>query len=240
MELYYRYQPVTWWIGVVEAHPEEVSRVIQPLYVPNDVLNGIHRETGLVDEALAKLHPLGPPHGKFLLVKTKDGRTVMFTNTLFEAVELPTWNAAEKLSTSAYYVCNVPNTISRDQKSGVYGGRKLEFRTPDTPFNQEPTFGVHLVNDAGLWCFYRFGEKQGFEDEKAYKAWRKQDRFTVEMLEKYCRELSIPVYDRNWYSNNWIVIERKLQPDEKGISYKEAAVKFRIKQANRQSQIASS
>ncbi|MHC4479203.1 MAG: hypothetical protein ACYTEL_26580 [Planctomycetota bacterium] len=106
----------------------------------------------------------------------------------------------------------------------------MEYRTTENPYNQEPTFGVHVINDAGRWCFYRFGEKRDFEDQKAYKALRKPNRFTVEMLVRYCRELGIPVYDRDWYSDSWIVIEGKLRPDEHGISYEEAAVKLRIRQ----------
>ena len=123
-------------------------------------------------------------------------------------------------------------------RAGAYGARVVEFRTPENPYNQEPTFGVQVVNDAGRWCFYRFGEKRDFEDEKAYKAWRKPDRFTPEMLVKYCRELGIPVYDRDWYGNKWIVIERILRPGEEGMSYRQAAVKLRIRQDNWQSEPA--
>lgn len=230
MELYYKYQPVTWYIGVIEAAPDGVARVVQSLYIPSDDLKDIRHETGTVDAVFTNMEPLGPPHGKFLLIKTKDGRTALFTNTLFEAVELPTWYAAEKLNASAYYVCNVPNTISRDQRSGAYGGRKLEFRTPETPFNQEPKFGIQLINDAGKWCFYRFGEKQSFENEKAYRSFRKTDRFPLEMLVAYCSALGIPVYDRDWYTDNAIVIERYLKPNEHGMNYKEARAKLRIDQ----------
>jgi hypothetical protein len=229
MELYLKYQPVTWWIGGIAAEPEDVARVIQPLYIPNKELRNIRHETGSIDEGLLALEPLGPCN-KFLLMRAKDRRTVLFANTFFRAVELPTWHASGTLGVSGWLVCNVPNTISRDHRSGAYGARVVEYRTTENPYNQEPTFGVHVINDAGRWCFYRFGEKRDFEDQKAYKALRKPNRFTVEMLVRYCRELGIPVYDRDWYSDSWIVIEGKLRPDEHGISYEEAAVKLRIRQ----------
>ena len=227
MELYYKYQPVTWDIGVIDAHPKAVVESIQPRYISNYELAGIYQVEKSIEEGLAALGPIGCP-AKFLLVETVDGRSALFRNSSAGVVELPTWNASKDLGVSAYYVCNVPNTISRNQRSGAYGARKIEYRTPDTPFNQEPKFGVHLVNDAGKWCFYRFGERQPFENEKAYKAYKKADRFTVDMLVTYCKELGIPVYDRNWYSDKAIIIERKLRPDEKGISYAEARTKLRI------------
>ena len=239
MELYYKYQPVTWWIGVIEADPKDVARIIQPRYIPDDVLRGIRQETGFIDDALASMEPLGPPD-KFLLMKTCKGHTVLFVNGFFSGVvELPTWNAGKHLDVSAYTVHNIPNTISPDHRSGAYGARTIEFRTRQTPFNKEPEFGVHLVNDAGKWHFDRFGAKRPFEDEKAYRSYRKTDRFTVEMLVKYCRELGIPVYDRDFYSNSWVLIERILKPGQEGITYEEAAVKFRIEQDNPQGRCAS-
>ncbi len=221
MELYYKYQPVTWYIGVIEADPEDVARAIQPLYAPPDELRGIHREVKPVETALANLEPLGLAD-KFLMVETKDGRTVLFGNAFFSFVQMPTWTVGESLDVSAYFVCNVPNTISRDQRSGAYGGRILEFRKPEDPYGQEPTFYVGVINDAGRWCFYRYGEERSFEDKKAYKARRKRDRFTVEMLVEYCRELGIPVYDRSWYSENIITIHTSPLPDAKGLTYDEA------------------
>ena len=226
MELYYKYQPVTWYIGVIEADSEAITRFIQPLYIPD--VGSIRHEEGSVDEGLAAVEPFGPL--KFLLIETKDARTCLFSSSFSGAVELPTSYAAEKLKVSSYYVCNVPNTISADHRSGSWGARMIVFRKPDNPINKEPTFGVELVNDCGKWHFYRFGRTQLFEDEKAYKALRKPNRFTEEMLVKYCQELGIPVYDRNWYSNKWIIIEGKPRPNEHGISYQEARIMLRIKQ----------
>ena len=227
MELHSRYQPVAWYIGVIEASPEDVARAIQPLYAPPERLRAVRRETRTIEESLASMEPVGLGD-KFLMVETKDGGTTLFGNAFFNLLELPTWTIAESLNVSAYYVCNVPNTISRDQRSGAYGARILEFRTPSNPYNQEPTFGVNLVNDAGKWHFYRFGKQQPFEDGKVYKSRRKTDCFTVEMLVEYCGQLGIPVYDRTWYSDNIITIYRSPLPDAKGFTYDEARLHLRI------------
>ena len=229
MNLYYKYQPVTWYIGVIEASLDAVVDAIQPLYAPPDRLRNIYHETGNIDEALVGLQPIGLSD-KFLLVETKDGHTALFANAFYSLVEMPTWTIGKNLNVSVYFVCNVPNTISRDRKFGAYGGRILEFRKPEDPYGNEPTYRVSVINDAGKWCFERYGEKLAFEDEKAYKSFRKPNRFTVEILENYCREFGIPVYDREWYSNSRTVIERIPLSNVQGINYQEAAVKFRIKQ----------
>jgi len=238
MELYYKYQPVTWDIGVIEALPDAVVEVVWHRYIPRDRLDGIYRKKLSIDKGLVLLEPLGALT-KFLLFETIDKRTVLFSNFLMGAVDLPTWNVSDDLGVSAYYVCNVPNTISKDQRSGACGARILEYRTIETPFNQEPKFGIHLINDAGHWCFYRFGEKLPFENKKTYKSYRKTDRFTVDMLVDYCRALGIPVYDKSYYSDKCILVEKKLKLGENGLSYEKARVKLRIEQDNRQGQLSN-
>jgi len=226
MDIYKKFQPVTWYIGVIEAEAEDIIRNIQPLYIPDKELEGIYQEKKPIEESLASLEPIGGPT-KFLLFETVDRRTVLF-NTIISFVELPTSYAMDQLGVSSYYICNVPNTISKDQRSGAWGARKLEYRVPGNTIVQEPTFGIHLINDCGRWCFYRNGEKQPFEDENAYKAWRKRDRFTEKMLIEYCQALGIPVYDSEFYTDNCIIIEGKSHANEKGYSYEEAAIKLRI------------
>ena len=228
MELYYKFQPITWFVGVIDASPKEVATVIQPLYIPYKELEGIYQEAMSIDKGLSNLEPLGGMR-KFLLVETIDGRTVLFNTFVMGAVELPTTYAAENLDVSSYYVCNVPNTISKDQYSGAWGARKIEYRIPGNTISEEPTFGIHLINDCGKWCFYRYGS-QPFEDEKAYKSYRKTSRFTEKMLVDYCEALGVPVYDRDFYTDNSIIIQRKPRPNEKGLTYEEAAVKLRISQ----------
>jgi len=228
MELYNKYQPVTWDIGVIEATPVDVAGAIQSLYAPPERLEDICHEAITINEALLHMEPLGLAD-KFLLIETKCGRTVMFGNAFYSMVQLPTWTAGENLGVSAYYVCNVPNTISKDQRSGEFGARILEYRKPEDPYGQKATFRIDVINDAGRWKFYRVGEKRPFEDEKAYRSFRKTDRFTVEMLVKYCRELGIPVYDRDWYSDNIITIHRTPLPDAKGLTFEEAQIELRIK-----------
>jgi hypothetical protein len=231
MELYRKYQPATWYIGIIGALPDAVVPIIHPLYIPDNLIKNINHATGPIDEALQGLEPLAHPF-KYLLVETKDGRTTLFCNGFLGsggASEMPTWMAGDKLGVRTYIVRNVPNTISKDQKTGCWGSRVIEFREPEVALGvKPPTFGIHVTNDAGKWHFYRYGEKQSFENEKAYKFWRKPERFTVEMLVEYCRQLHIPVYDREFYSNKYIIIEEKARPGRSGISYQEAALKFRI------------
>ena len=229
MNLYQKFGPVTWWVGVVAADLRSVAKAIQPLYIPNDVLLGMHETESTVDTMLESLVPLGERATKFLLVKTTDGRTAVFWNGLFAGgVEWPTWHAAQNLGVEGYVVCNVPNTISRDQKSGAWGCRTVEMRLPADMPPKEPTFGVHLVNDAGKWHFVRYGRAMEFENSKAYHAMRKVDRFTEQMLVDYCHSLTVPIYERGFYDDTCLLVEREHEPEKLGLNWEEAGKMLRF------------
>lgn len=141
-DLYQNFQPITWRIGIIDAGPDEVVRAIEPVYAISHQLQDIQHRNGSIDEMLKGIEPLGPAD-KILIVETTNGRSVMFCNSFIDGmVLLPTWTAGETLGVNAYYVRNVPNTISRDHRSGNYGARTVEFRSPQDPYGKEPTFGI--------------------------------------------------------------------------------------------------
>jgi hypothetical protein len=49
---------------------------------------------------------------------------------------------------------------------------------------------VHASFDGSRWVFDAVGTPQDFEELDAYKAPRVRDRFTSEMLERYCKALA--------------------------------------------------
>jgi len=232
MDLYDKYQPVTWGIGVIGAGPEKVSHTIKDwcagaLWARDAKHITISRECRSLGDAMSRMQPLGLAD-KFLQVETIDGRTALFGNSFFAVPELLIWSSAIELQVPAYYIRNVPNTISHDQRSGEYGARILEFRKPEDPYGTRPTFYIGVINDAGKWWFGRDGDEQSFEEVQAYRALRKPNRFTVDMLVRYCRELKIPVYDSEWYSDRITIIQGTSLPNVKGLTYQEARQQLRI------------
>ena len=63
--------------------------------------------------------------------------------------------------------------------------------------NQERA--VVAMNDGGSWLFSADGIPQPFEEPESYKARRIADRFTDEMLERYCKALDIRLFDEAFY-----------------------------------------
>ena len=71
MDIYKQFQPVTWDVGVIDSNFRDVARYIQPLYIPDNELEGIYQERKPIGEGLASLEPIGGPT-KFLFERMRE------------------------------------------------------------------------------------------------------------------------------------------------------------------------
>ena len=80
------------------------------------------------------------------------------------------------------------------------------------------------MNDGGDWLFSADGMQQPFEEPESYKARRIADRFTDEMLERYCKALVIGLFDKSFYGMKAALINtiQKLPPGAPVMSLDEA------------------
>jgi hypothetical protein len=70
------------------------------------------------------------------------------------------------------------------------------------------------VHFESKWEFRATGTPQWFEDTGAYSAPRIRDRFTSEMLERYCRALGLEVFDASQYGPDAVLVESDVpKPD---------------------------
>jgi hypothetical protein len=65
---------------------------------------------------------------------------------------------------------------------------------------------VEVIYD-GKWEFILGGTEQQFEEPEAYKGRRVQDRFTSEMLERYCQALGVDAFNPDAYGPEAVFFE---------------------------------
>ena len=58
---------------------------------------------------------------------------------------------------------------------------------------------IRAFRDMGGWEFQESGTPLPFEDTSAYRSARAKERFTIEMLERYLREMGIRAFDEDFY-----------------------------------------
>jgi hypothetical protein len=91
-----------------------------------------------------------------------------------------------------------------------------------TWLNQERA--VVAMNDGGPWFFSTDGVEQPFEEPARYSARRIVDRFTDDMLERYCKALDIGLFDEAFYGTHAAVINtiQRLAPGSPVMSLEDA------------------
>ena len=79
------------------------------------------------------------------------------------------------------------------------------------------------MNDGGRWLFSVNGKEQSFEEADKYRSRRISDRFTDEMLERYCRALDIDIFNEDLYGPKAAVVNtiQKLNPESPVMSFSE-------------------
>ena len=76
---------------------------------------------------------------------------------------------------------------------------------------------VSVVFDGSRWVFNANGTEQLFEQVESYVARRVRDRFTSEMLERYCQELGVNVFDAASYGPDSMLIESEVTMPRNGV-----------------------
>ncbi len=101
----------------------------------------------------------------------------------------------------------VPHTIGQP---GIRDGRSgsVQFQL----FGPLETDYINYVRsivaayDGSRWVFVSTGTEQDFEEPEAYRARRVRDRFTSEMLARYCRALGLDVFNPGAYGPGGVLV----------------------------------
>jgi hypothetical protein len=103
---------------------------------------------------------------------------------------------------------SIPNTYSdkTGKGTGLYGAVQFQLFAPhETAFlNYERS--VSATNDGGQWSFGADGTVQPFEELETYQKRKIIDRFTPDMLKRYCYALGIRVDSPDFYGPRSVLI----------------------------------
>jgi hypothetical protein len=173
----------------------------------------IHTDTSL-EATLEALLPLSNGKRRRAFIATRSGWTAQFQNGIKGSDPFPVMNLfAARLGVLAMRVCST--TIDKLYTSNIWevyapphlGGSSFNYRR-----------SIAVANDGGKWTFDQSGAPYGFEDLASYSAFRKRDRFTREMLERYLAAFDLYPFDEKFYvvdaAAPAIVLERPAHSSE--------------------------
>ncbi len=125
---------------------------------------------------------------------------------------------SRKLKCQGLAVESIPHTIGLP---GVQKGRTgaVQF-TLFGPIKTQFLNYVRTVSvafDGSRWVFSATGTEQLFEQVESYAARRVRERFTSEMLERYCQDLGVNVFDAASYGPDSVLIESNVPMPRNGV-----------------------
>jgi hypothetical protein len=206
------FAPITFHVGFVECVFDDLAQAFTRWRKEIDEKFGTRTESARLSAslptALFQLQPLTTPLDRYLLIGTRSPWTAVFSNGLrVNDVFSPVSYLPTLLGCRGLEVTSVPDRSTKPAKDGLqvwgavvfalYGAKKTDWLNRIRH--------VAVTNDVSGWEFSADGEIQSYEQTENYRKRKIVNRFTVEMLESYCRALGIEVFDANFYGGQCLV-----------------------------------
>lgn len=201
------FAPVTFEFGFVEASFSSLCDAFQEWFKTIDGKSPNLRAefttiTAPLTTALLSLEPLTNPSDRYLLVETNSNWTAVFANGLkVNDVASATGYLPRVLNCRGVEVGYTPDFSKSKRKDLIrkWGSTLFTLYGPAETDWLNRIRHLHVSNDVGGWTFDEGGEVQPFEEPEFYKKRLIRDRFTPEMLERYCRALGIEFNREEFY-----------------------------------------
>jgi hypothetical protein len=206
------YAPITFSIGFLEAPLDAVSdeyiawqKEISAKGYPPITTKVV---TGVFPTILQHLEPLGAPAFKTLFVPTHSAR---WKTAYFDGFRRggdpfgPISMLSMRLRCHGAMVRHAPNT------KDCYGVTGITLFGPDQTDFLNQLWVVEALNDGGPWRWNRNGPVLPFEEQDMYTKSRAKDRFTAEMLLRYCTALDIPLAEDQFGPGGMLVLPRQMK-----------------------------
>ena len=102
-------------------------------------------------------------------------------------------------------------------RDGRYGSVQFQMFGPIETEWLNHVRSVAVAFDGNRWQFVQAGTEQPFEETDTYKVRRVRDRFTSEMLERYCKAIGIEVFDPSFYGPEAVLFSSEVVMPENGL-----------------------
>jgi hypothetical protein len=207
-----RFAPVTSTVGFLEVPLPEAAAALEEwrrsLY-PRVTCVPVEEE---FPEALHGLEPLTSGARPRELLVAVGSWTAYFDNSLDGTDAISAIGVLSRhLKCQGLAIETVPHTIGLPGvKKGRSGGVQFTLFGPIKTDFLNYVRSIAVVFDGSRWVFVSTGTEQMFEDPRAYEARRVRDRFTSDMLERYCQELGVNVFDAASYGPDCVLIESEV------------------------------
>jgi hypothetical protein len=204
-----QFAPITSMIGFLKVPLAEAADGLERWrkYLYKQV-RASHRREGFPD-VLRALEPLiAGARPRELLVSA--GEWTAYFDCLLAGTDPigPVSQLCLQLKCHGLAIAAVPHTFRlKGIRRGRMGGVKFELFGPERTNALNYIRSVATIYDGNRWVFDSDGTVQPYEELDSYSKRRVRDRFTSDMLERYCQALGLDVFNPETYGPDAILFE---------------------------------
>ncbi len=209
-----QYAPITSAIGFLELPLEDAADAFVSWREALCPLVGVDRPEGGLSCVLNTLEPLtGGSRPRELLVAAGSRWTAYFDCGLTgtDAIS-PTGHLSRTVKCQGVAIRTDPHTYDRTRRpSGRRGSVQFQMFGPLSTHFLNYVRGVSVTFTGSRWEFHANGTEQVFEEPEVYETRRVRDRFTTDMLERYCQALGIDVFNPGAYGPGAVLLTSQVR-----------------------------
>lgn len=158
---------------------------------------------GDIERLLEFVAPRRVPGSKYLITTTDSQWTACFSES--HDVTSLVGHMSEVLFCDALEICALSPNGKKGEEDFYYPACQFVLYSDGTDNILNIKRSIVCMNDGGRWIFETYGEVQPFEEIDEYSAKRVRDRFTIEMLDRYCQALGINALDSSFYGRDGLL-----------------------------------
>lgn len=213
------FAPITSSIGFLELPIDEVVGSLEEWRRSLYERVAVCRPTECFPEVLHRLEPLTSGARPRELLVSAGEWTAYFDNSLrgTDAVSAIGY-LSRTLKCQGLAIRVIPRTVGvPDICKGRAGAVQFELFGPLSTKFLNYVRTVAVTFNGSKWVFNADGTEQVFEEVEAYRARRVRDRFTSEMLERYCQALGLDVFNQSIYGPDTVLFESTVPMPTDGV-----------------------
>jgi len=200
-----RFEPITFGFGFIKCPFDKLANAYSEWQGRVTMSFQAWRMRKTLSHALAQLDPVTAPITRDLLIETTSEWTAYLSNGVSgtDAVSFCSYLSGT-LRTSGLLIESSPDIVAPTGKQICYGSVRFDLYGPEDRGISNLIRGVSATH-AEEWHFSTYGEVQPFEEVANYKARRIRDRFTPDMLDRYCRAVGVRPFAADFYGENCLL-----------------------------------
>ena len=207
-----KFAPITWGPGFLNVPVERAAEVLLTWRRDLHPVVSAREVSGGFPGMLKNLEPLSAVRNREILVPVGPDWTAYFDSlTVGTDAASAIGVLTRRAQATGFFARSIPHVVGHTKgQVRRMGSVAFSMLAPFDTGRMNYVRTVQVTYTGSRWEFFLIGVEQPFEEVERYSARKVRDRFTSDMLERYCQALGVDVFNLDAYGSTGILIESEV------------------------------